>query len=179
MAPDQPNVGSDRHVVDTVVDLVARRSYRNARLQLVAHERRSGLKGVTEMVARITTPPTTVDPRTEAAARANVPAHLPQWLAGPTIDEIIRICGHQAMRDQKIDTLIARLLAASIVDDSAPGREDAFSQRATVDLRDSVEPVQAIELGGVLDVSGDVPRVDRDPARPPDRSFTDWLARKS
>jgi hypothetical protein len=175
---DQPAVGSDRHVVDTVVDLVGRRSYRNARLQLVTHERRNGLKGVAELVARITAPPTTVDPRTEAAARANLPDHLPSWLASSTVDEIIRICGHQSMRDEKVDTLLGRLLAASIVDESAPGREDVFSQRAHLDLRDGADT--AIELGGVVDVSGDVVRVEPAPAeRPPDRSFTDWLARKN
>ena len=180
-SPDQPTVGTDRFVVDTVVDLVERGSYRNARLQLAAHERRAGLRGVAELIGRITAPPPSVDPRTEATARTNVPTHLPDWLKVAVVDEIARICARQSMRDERADTLIARILAASVVDKSAVGDLSAdFARRAHLDLRDDGP------LAAVVDVSGQLPRVERggadagegDEPRRPDRSITDWLARR-
>ncbi len=180
-SPDQPTVGTDRFVVDTVVDLVGRGSYRNARLQLATHERRAGLRGVAELVGRITAPPASIDARTESTARANVPTHLPDWLRVSVPDEISRICARQAMRDERADTLIARILAASIVDESAASSDLTadFARRAHLDLRDDGP------LAAVVDVSDQVPRVAQDgdaatpQARRPDRSLTDWLARRN
>ena len=176
--PDQPAVGSDRQVVDTVVDLMGRGSYRNARLQLAAHERRSGLVGVAELVSRITTLSTTVDPRTESLALSNLPPHLPEWLVQPTRGEIVRICARQAMPDRRVDTLLGRILAASIVDESVPGHlePDDFAHRAHMDLRDDA-PTDA----DVVDVSDPArrPATPLGPVSSPDRTFTDWLARRA
>lgn len=169
-----PVIGTDRSVVDTVVDMVARGAYRQARLQLIFHERRSGLEGVAEQIAHLTSPPADVDPRIEPIASANVPARLPDWLAPATRDEVVRVCARQSMRDSKVDTLIARLLAAAIVDESVPVAEPhRLPHRPEVDLRDGSG---AIHLSSAPDRGPDW--TDPDTVRRPDRSLTDWLARK-
>jgi hypothetical protein len=173
-----PVVGTDRSVVETVVAMVTRGSYRQARLQLNYHERRNGLVGVAERVARLTAPPADVDPRTEAIARQNVPAHLPVWLADRTVDEVVRICARQSMHDQGADAILARLLAAAIVDDSVPAPEAyRLPHRPHVDLRDQAS--DAIPVGSVVDVSGELGMAEPGQERRPDRSLTDWLSRKA
>lgn len=169
-----PVIGTDRSVVDTVVDMVARGAYRQARLQLIFHERRSGLEGVAEQIAHLTSPPADVDPRIEPIASANVPARLPDWLSGATRDEVVRVCARQSMRDPKVDTLIARLLAAAIVDESVPVPEPhRLPHRPAVDLRDGSAIPQSAGADG-----DDEDWTHPDTVHRPDRSFTDWLARK-
>ena len=178
MAPQSdPVVGTDRCVVETVVAMVTRGAYRQARLQLSYHERRSGLVGVAERVARLTAPPADVDPRTEAIARQNVPAHLPVWLSVRTVDEVVRICARQSMHDQGADAIVARLLAAAIVDDSVPAPDTyRLPHRPHLDLRD-IDPA-AIPVGSAIDVSGELGMVQPGHEHRPDRTLTDWLGRK-
>lgn len=179
VAGEQPNLGSVRRVVDLVVGLVTQGSYRQARLQLSALELRSGLVEAAEIVGQITAPPAGVDPRTEAQARLLVPDTLPSWLVAPLHEEIGRICGRQALREPTVTHLIARILAASIVDDAAITSDDAgFVARAHLDL---TAPADEVGDATVVDVSrgrGVVSGADESPARP-DRSITDWLTRRA
>ena len=176
--PSDPVIGTDRSVVDTVVSMVSRGSYRQARLQLNFHQRRSGLQGVVEMVAKLTAPPADVDPRVEPIARQNIPARLPDWLAARTRDEVGRICARQSVADTSVDSLIARLLAASIVDDSVPAPDvSRLPHRPHLDLREQTG--DAIAMGSSVDVEGDSGWVEPGQERRPDRSLTDWLARKA
>lgn len=173
IAGEQPNLGSPRRVVDLVVALVTQGSYRQARMHLASVELRGGLPEVAEIIGQITAPPAGVDPRTEAQARRNVPDLLPSWLSAPVDEEIGRICGRLAVREPSVTHLIARVLAAAIVDASAPGHEElaGFATRAHVDLRDRVDDVVDISATGAA--VGDTER------RAPDRSITDWLGRRT
>ena len=182
-AADQPTLGTPRHVVDLVVDLVARRSYRQARLQLALHEARYGLAEVAELIGQITAPPPGVDPRTEAQARLNAPDMLPSWLIGPVDEEIGRICARQSVRTPSTTHLIARVVAAEIVDESAPVHDEvgSFAARAHVDLREPAEepgePAAFVDVSGAGDVVWRAPAGEPPPG-PPDRSLTDWLGRR-
>lgn len=183
VAGEQPNLGSARRVVDLVVGLVTQGSYRSARMHLHSLELRHGLNDAAQIVGQITAPPAGVDPRTESQARLNVPDMLPDWLQGPVHDEITRICARQSLRTNTVPHMLGRILAASIVDASAPGHEElvhGFAERAHVDLRED-EPVDEMAPDTVVDVSngrGSVQVAEPDGAAP-DRSITDWLGRRS
>lgn len=186
---EQPNLGSARRVVDLVVGLVTQGNYRSARMHLHSLELRHGLVEAAGIVGQITAPPPGVDPRTESQARLNVPPMLPDWLQGPVHDEIARICARQSLRATTVPHLLGRILAASIVDASAPGHEDlvhGFAERAHVDLREA-DALDEMAPGTVVDVSDGRGTVQAapdgvDPAAPdhaaPDRSITDWLGRR-
>ncbi|QGG96299.1 hypothetical protein [Actinomarinicola tropica] len=179
VAGQQPNLGSVRRVVDLVVGLVTQGNHRQARLQLSALELRAGLAEAADIVGQITAPPPGVDPRTEAQARMNVPDALPSWLAAPLQDEIGRICARQSMREPTVTHIIARILAASIVDESAVDHEEmGFAQRAHVDLTESAEAMGDDTVVDVSNGRGVVAGADPDQARP-DRSITDWLGRRA
>lgn len=177
-AGEQPRLGSIRRVIDLVVALVTQGNYRQARLQLSSLELRAGLVEAGEIVNQITAPPPGVDPRTVAQARLNVPDSLPSWLTTPVFDEISRICTRQALREPTVTHMIARILAASIVDDSAVEPDElGFVRRAHVDL---TEGTVGLDDDAVVDVSqghGVVRGPEREGTRP-DRSITDWLGRR-
>jgi hypothetical protein len=182
VAGGQSHIGSARRVVDLVVGLVTQGNYRSARLHLHSLELRQGLSEAAEIIGRITAPPPGVDPRTESQARLNVPDMLPPWLLGPVHEEIARICARQSVRAATVPHLVARILAASIVDASAPGQEVAadFVHRAHVDLRDDA-PAAGIPADTVVDVSdgrGSVEPAEVAAPADPDRSITDWLGRR-
>lgn len=172
----QPTLGSPQRVIDVVVEFIEQSRYREARLQLIALDRRLGLDEANQIVGEITAPPMDLDPKTRPQVTLAVPKGLPAWLVAEVSSEVGRIYDRRDIAGYGDVGLIARILAASLI--NAVLSADAGSGLlASLDLRESATS-QAMDEQPVVDLStrrAEAPRVvGGEPLAP----APDWLGRQ-